>query len=83
MADTLSIAPKPTVLDKIKQDIVETLREALAEAEKGEICSMLLIMKHNDNSWSDERSGSMDFPDAIGRLEIVKQNWIQAYLQGL
>jgi hypothetical protein len=73
-------AAKPTVAEDIKQQCIDLLRKALQEAEAGEVVSAFVILKRPDHTWSDERSGTMDFPDAIGRLEIVKQSWIRHYL---
>jgi len=80
MTTPVSLVTKPTVADNIKNDIVEILRESLARAEAGEVDALLLIEKRPDGHWRDERSGCTNFPDAIGRLEIVKQAWITHYL---
>ena len=79
---TLSIAAKPTLAHDIRQRIVEDLKEVLLKlAEAGEIESSVIIFKRMGDGWSDRRSGSLNFPDSIGRLEIVKQAWIAEYLR--
>jgi hypothetical protein len=82
LSEIVQLAPKPTVHDELRQDVVEILRKCLAEAERGEVMSVLVIMKRQDKIWCDERSGVWEFSDAIGKLEIVKQNWIRAYSDG-
>ena len=78
----VALVDKPSVADEIKEGAVEILRKTLAKAESGEFCSILVIARRPDGTWCDERSGVMDFPDMIGRLEIVKQTWIASYLHG-
>ena len=82
MTDPIALAPKPTVAETIKADCARILREALALAESGEVEAVLLVLKRTNGRWYDERSGVMDFPEAVGRLEIVKQSWIAHYLKG-
>jgi hypothetical protein len=80
-------APKPLRLipreeatqAALNADVIETLERALAEARKGEICSIVLIASHAREGWSHEQSGVMDFAATIGRLEIVKTEWITQY----
>ena len=82
MTGPIALAPKPTVAEAIKTDCVRLLRDALARAEAGEIEAVAVILKLTNGRWYDERSGVMDFPEAVGRLEIVKQSWISHYLKG-
>jgi hypothetical protein len=57
------------------------LREALAEVEAGRVETVLVILKHPDGSWTDKRSLCMNFPEAIGRLTISIQAWINGYIR--
>lgn len=75
----LSIVAAPTVQDEIKGNIIDDLREMLVKAEAGEIEGLILVAKYPSGKWSDRRSGCIDFPGAIGYLEIVKQAWIAAF----
>jgi len=77
----LRITPRPTVSEELRLAAVEVLRTALAEAQTGNVDACLVILRHPDGRWSDERSGCMDFPEMVGRLEIVKQSWILSYLR--
>jgi hypothetical protein len=81
MTEPLRIVQPPTVPEEIRQGVVGLLKDALAQAEAGELDAVIVILKR-PTGWSDMRSGVMDFPDAIGRLEIVKQSWIAHYLYG-
>ena len=82
-SSVLSVVGKPSVSDEIKSECANILRRALALAEAGDLTAVLVIVKHAGDTWSDERSGAMNFPDAVGRLEIVKQAWINSYLREL
>lgn len=77
----IALVPTPTAAEKYKKACVEILRERLAQAEAGDIESLVLIVKHADGTWSDDRSGVDGFPEAIGRLEITKHAWITAFLR--
>ena len=77
---SIGIVPKLTLPEQSRADVVDILRRALNKAEAGEVETVLVIMKHPDQTWSDERSIAMDFPEAIGRLEIVQHAWMTQYL---
>jgi hypothetical protein len=65
---------------ELNSNVIETLEEALAEARAGAITSIVLIAAHPTLGWSHEQSGVTDFSAAIGRLEILKQEWISRYI---
>lgn len=77
----LTAVPKPTVAEEARRDCIEILEKSLERAKNGDVETCLVIMKHPDNSWSDERSLCMNFPEAIGRLEITLHAWKNAYLR--
>lgn len=77
----VELARKPTASEEAKADCINILRKALALAESGDMTTLIIIAQRPDNSWSDERSTAVNFPDAIGRLEIVKQSWITSYIK--
>lgn len=82
MPAPVALVTKPKAADEFKDEAVRILREALEQAEAGEVTAALVIVRYPDGHWGDKRSGTMDFADAIGRLEIVKQSWIADYLTG-
>ena len=82
MSAPIALVVKPTVEQEIQQAAIEILEKALAEAREGRVYEALVILRRPDGNWVDERSGATNFPDSIGRLEIVKQSWIKSYLDG-
>jgi hypothetical protein len=75
--------PYPSPLEaQSSRCLIQTdpLPGALEKAERGEISGIRVIMRRPDGTWCDERSRVVDFPEAIGRLKIVKQSWIATYL---
>lgn len=64
----------------LNSDVIETLEKALEEARRGEIASIVIVAAHPLHGWSHEQSGVTDFSAAIGRLEILKQEWIARYV---
>jgi hypothetical protein len=76
----LSLAPRPKAEDQVRESIVAILATALKEARNGEITSVIMILQHSDGDWSDRASETIKFTEAIGRLEILKQEWIAVYL---
>jgi hypothetical protein len=77
----VALAPRPTAVDEIKAQIIKDLEEALADARAGHLESVVIIAKCLDGHWYDRRSGTQAFPEAIGRLEIIKQGWITEYIR--
>ena len=76
----IKLATRPPISQQIKDDCVDILRKALAKAEAGDMETVLVICKNDDGTWSDEHSGTMRMGEAIGYLEIIKQEWINRYL---
>lgn len=81
MADVVQLAAPPKIEDTIAADVIRYLKEILKEAEEGRIESIIIIAKRPSGFWSERRSGTKNYPEAIGRLEIMKQGWIQEFLQ--
>lgn len=77
----LSIAPKPTPDEQIKESVMKVLKEALAEAEKGEISDIVIIAVHPDGAWSDWQSSTNHASAMVGRLDIAKHKRILNILQ--
>lgn len=78
---TVKLVPKTPIDQEVQKQTIAVLKEALADAERGEIHSCILLLKRDDGHWSDLNSGTMMFSDAIGKLEIIKQRWIRDYLR--
>ncbi len=80
MSAIASLTPKPTVADEIRARVVDDLREALKLAEAGEVAESIVIVRRLDGTWSHYWSGSVDVPEMIGRLEVMKWDWIQRFI---
>jgi len=82
----MSVAPiklvtNPTASEEVKESVVRLLRDTLTEAEAGQIDCVAIIIGRVDGQWLDRCSTTMCFSEAIGRLEITKQEWIEQYLR--
>lgn len=80
MSDIVRLATKPTAAEIVRQNVVEVLRDVLAQAEKGEIATIAMIIEHTNGAWSDRTSDTINFRNAIGHLEILKLEWIGQHL---
>lgn len=78
MSEPLKLVVKSPA-DEIRADVLDILREQLARAEAGEIDSVLVVFKYPDGHWGHRHSGVVGFSEAIGQIETIKQDWIDAY----
>jgi hypothetical protein len=78
----VSLVTKPTADKEVQESILRLLREALEEAERGEIDNLIMIIGTPAGEWTDRASDTVKFSEAIGRLEITKQEWIAKYFKG-
>lgn len=76
-----ALVPKPKVADEIRESVVELLRVSLAEAEQGEIDVVTIIMGYSSGEWIHRCSSTQKLSEAIGHLEIAKQDWINLYFR--
>ena len=81
MSSPLSLVVPPTASDEVRESVVKLLKETLADAEAGKIDTVIMILGHPDTEWSDRVSGTNRFSEAVGRLEITKQEWIAQYFR--
>lgn len=72
------VTPVP-VRDAIRERILKMLADLTVKAEAGELTELVIIFQRHNGRWGHDESGSEDLPAAIGRLEIVKTDWIDAY----
>ena len=77
---TIALVPKQKTSDEVRKSVVKVLKEALDLAEAGEIDTAIIILGHTDGEWSSGCSSTENVSEAIGRLEITKQEWISSYL---
>jgi hypothetical protein len=78
--DPVKLVTKPTAKAEIRDSIVRDLREVLAQAEAGDIDAIIVLALHPDGEWSGNNIATTRFSEVIGRIEIVKQQWIAQYL---
>jgi hypothetical protein len=76
----VTLVPKPTAQDEVRESIISILRETLAEAEAGNIDTVIMLLSHPNGEWTNRSSGTNKFSEAIGRLEITKADWIKGHL---
>ncbi len=80
MNNVVKLAQKPTVSQEVKDGIIEIIKAYLKKAEQGEVSSLIIIAGFLDGTWGDDMSSTLDFPTAVGQLEICKQEWIEQEL---
>ena len=80
MAKPISLVPKPTVAEEVRESVVRLLRSALEEAEKGDVDTVIIISSLTNGEWLERASDTNKISESIGRLEIVKQQWIAQFL---
>lgn len=77
----MSVVPigKQTIADSTKAEVVAFLETALAQAKEGIISECLLICQRTDGKWRFDHTAVETMTLWIGKLEIVKQDWIRGY----
>ena len=80
---TLTVLPKPSTDKDTKESVVRILKTVLDRAEAGEVKAIILIESCIDGNWIPHWGEVPNYSEAIGRLEILKQEWIAAYLVSL
>lgn len=78
----VSLVTKPTADKEVQENIIGLLRKTLEEAERGEIDNLVMIIGTPSGEWTNRASETVKFSQAIGQLEITKQEWIVNYLKG-
>lgn len=80
MPELLNLVSKPRASDEDRKDIVALLRRTLAEAEAGELDTVILLARRPDGYWAERYSGVSPMTDLIGRLTIVQAQMVRRYL---
>jgi len=78
---TIKLVPPVSAKEEARQSVIKLLRKTLEEAEAGQLQSVVMIIESVDGTWADRASETIKFSEAIGRLEITKQEWIAQYLK--
>lgn len=79
---TLHIISRKTVDQETRDSVSSALNDVVKLADKGEIDVVCIIARHLDGSWTHRTSDTDCFPETIGRLEILKSEWIKQHLSG-
>lgn len=82
MAEIIPLALAPTDQQEVQQSVVKLLETTLGFAKEGKIDSIIMVVSHG-NDWYPIVSESMNFSRDIGRIEILKQQWIRDVLVGI
>lgn len=77
---TLAFVGVHHVDEQMRANCVRVLKEALAQAEAGELESILIISRRVDDRWRYEYTGVKRMTETIGQLTIVRHAWITEYL---
>lgn len=81
MSAPIALVAKPTVAEEVRESVVRLLRGTLAEAEAGEVSTVVILVGHINGDWFSRCSDTEHFSEAVGRVEIIKQEWIAQYLR--
>lgn len=68
-----------TPAEEIRVETIMILKEALVAAENGEIDECVLIVRDHTDGFHELISPTQHFCDWIGKLEVIKANWIRHY----
>jgi hypothetical protein len=77
---TVQLVPKPKTSDEVRESVVSILRTSLAEAEAGDVDTVILIMSRPDGEWIARQSMTMKLSESIGRMFIAVHEWSQILL---
>lgn len=78
---TVQLVTPPSCSDEIKESIIKELTDMLAQAKRGEFSMVVVIFKRTAGKWGHYESGTLDFCEVIGRLEITKTEWINEFVR--
>lgn len=81
MSEPIKLVTKPTVSTEVREAVVEELRGLLIEAEAGTIETVVVIAQYHDGRWSCSKLKTAQVSQTVGRLEIMKSEWIMQILK--
>lgn len=80
MTAPVNLVPPAKAAERVRESVIATLRQALEEAERGEIECVAMVICRPGGGWKPRISMTDNFSGMIGCLEIAKQEWIADYL---
>ena len=81
MADFIKLVPEAVAEDEVRESVLAVLQEMLGMAEAGVLNTVIVIAGRVDGDWMNRYSETVCFSEAIGRLEITKQEWVKNYMK--
>lgn len=67
-SDAIKLVPPPTADESARQDAVQMLKEALADAEAGSVLGCVVATKDTDGLWTHRASRTFSVREEIGAL---------------
>ena len=80
MKEPIKLVTPPTADRQTRESVIGLLRDALVEAEAGNVDMVIIMSRHINGDWTDRASQDDRFTDTIGRIEIVKAQMMALYL---
>lgn len=68
-----------TSKDDAFSSVISELEKALEAAKQGQIDAVVVLARCTNGKWTEWHSGARNFPDMVGKMEIVKHDWIAQY----
>lgn len=78
--NVVRLAPPPTLDETLKAQVVETLRDALAQAERGEI-SAVMVCAESNGGYAHTWSGCADVAKRIGMLRLMEHRLLRQSME--
>lgn len=72
MNNTVRLVPAPSIEEEIRDSAVALLREALLDAESGNVSGVIIITKEKDGMWGHRVTPSLSVREEIGAIEAYK-----------
>jgi 1,4-dihydroxy-2-naphthoyl-CoA synthase len=76
MTEPVRLVPKPTIDEEIRAGVIDLLRDALADAEAGNVTGVIILTSETDGMWGHRSSASLSIREEIGALEFYKHDRI-------
>jgi hypothetical protein len=80
MAAPVALVPKATTEQQTKQSIIDILKEALVDAEAGNLRGLVMVLKEADETWHQRASLNFNIKEEIAALEIIKAQRVMQVL---
>ena len=82
MSAPVALVPKATPEQQTRQSIIEILKEALDNAEAGDLLGLVMVTKQGDGGWHQRASLNFTIREEVAALEIIKAQRVMQLLGG-